>query len=66
MQNALQRRESRSVSSWLKRQIEKGYTVAQLAVAWILSQPGITSAIIGPRTLGQLEDLLPSAGYSTG
>jgi aryl-alcohol dehydrogenase-like predicted oxidoreductase len=39
----------------------KGCTVAQLAVAWILRRPGITGAIIGPRTLGQLEDLLPSA-----
>lgn len=39
----------------------KGCTVAQLAVAWILNQPGITGAIIGPRTLGQLEDLLLSA-----
>jgi aryl-alcohol dehydrogenase-like predicted oxidoreductase len=39
----------------------KGWTVAQLAVAWVLNQPGITGAIIGPRTLGQLEDLLPSA-----
>jgi aryl-alcohol dehydrogenase-like predicted oxidoreductase len=39
----------------------KGCTVAQLAVAWILNQPGITGAIVGPRTLGQLEDLLLSA-----
>jgi len=39
----------------------KGCTVTQLAVAWILTQPGITGAIIGPRTLEQLEDLLPSA-----
>ncbi|OGP91705.1 MAG: aldo/keto reductase [Deltaproteobacteria bacterium RBG_16_47_11] len=39
----------------------KGCTVAQLAIAWILNQPGITGAIIGPRTLGQLEDLLLSA-----
>jgi len=44
-----------------QRATEKGYTVAQLAVAWILNQPGITGAIIGPRTLGQLEDLLLSA-----
>jgi aryl-alcohol dehydrogenase-like predicted oxidoreductase len=39
----------------------KGYTVAQLSVAWVLTQTGVTGAIIGPRTLGQLEDLLPSA-----
>ncbi len=34
-----------------QRATEKGCTVAQLAVAWILNQPGITGAIIGPRTL---------------
>jgi aryl-alcohol dehydrogenase-like predicted oxidoreductase len=36
--------------------------VAQLAVAWLLHQPGITGAIIGPRNLEQFEDLLLSAG----
>src|SRR4030042_3367468 len=39
----------------------RGCPIAQLAVARILNQPGITGAIIGPRTLGQLEDLLLSA-----
>jgi aryl-alcohol dehydrogenase-like predicted oxidoreductase len=45
-----------------KKADEKGCTVAQLAVAWVLSQPGITSAIIGPRNLEQFEELLPSVG----
>jgi 1-deoxyxylulose-5-phosphate synthase len=44
-----------------KRAQKKGCTVAQLAVAWILHQPGITSSIIGPRTLEHFQDLLPSA-----
>jgi len=44
-----------------QRAIEKGCTVSQLALAWVINQPGITGAIIGPRTLGQMEDLLPSA-----
>jgi aryl-alcohol dehydrogenase-like predicted oxidoreductase len=39
----------------------KGCTAAQLAVAWVLHQPGITSTIIGPRNLEQLESLLPGA-----
>ncbi len=39
----------------------KGCTAAQLAVAWVLHQPGITSTIIGPRNLEQLESLLPAA-----
>ena len=40
---------------------ELGGTVAQVAIAWLLAQPGVTAPIIGPRTLAQLEDLLPAA-----
>lgn len=40
---------------------EKGCTLAQLAVAWVAQQPGVTSAIIGPRTMEQLEDNLGAA-----
>ncbi len=36
----------------------KGCTVAQLALAWVLQQPGVTSPIIGPRTMAQFEDNL--------
>jgi len=36
-----------------------GHDPAQLAVAWIKEQPGITAPIIGPRTLDQLRNLLP-------
>ena len=43
-----------------KRAAEKGCTVAQLALAWVLNQPGITGAIIGPRNLEQFESLLPA------
>ena len=35
---------------------EKGCTPSQLALAWCRQQPGITSPIIGPRTLAQYED----------
>ncbi len=31
-------------------------TASQLALAWVLGQPGVTSAIIGPRTMEQFED----------
>jgi aryl-alcohol dehydrogenase-like predicted oxidoreductase len=37
---------------------EKGYTPGQLARAWCKEQPSITSPIIGPRTMEQLEDNL--------
>jgi aryl-alcohol dehydrogenase-like predicted oxidoreductase len=36
----------------------KGCTLAQLALAWCAQQPGVSSAIIGPRTMEQLEDNL--------
>jgi aryl-alcohol dehydrogenase-like predicted oxidoreductase len=36
----------------------KGCTVSQLALAWCIGQPGITSAIVGPRTVEQLIDNL--------
>jgi aryl-alcohol dehydrogenase-like predicted oxidoreductase len=44
-----------------KRAEEMGCSAAQLAVAWVLHQPGITGAILGPRNLKQLESLLPAA-----
>jgi aryl-alcohol dehydrogenase-like predicted oxidoreductase len=37
---------------------EKSCTLSQLAVAWCMQRPGITSPIIGPRTHAQLEDNL--------
>ncbi|MFN4294802.1 MAG: aldo/keto reductase [Thermoflexales bacterium] len=35
-----------------------GCTLSQFALAWCMSQPGITAPIIGPRTMEQLEDNL--------
>jgi aryl-alcohol dehydrogenase-like predicted oxidoreductase len=42
----------------------KGCTMAQLALAWVLGRPGVTSPIIGPRTTAQLEDNLGSVTVS--
>jgi aryl-alcohol dehydrogenase-like predicted oxidoreductase len=36
-----------------------GKTPGQLALTWCKDQPGITAPIVGPRTLEQLESLLP-------
>lgn len=36
-------------------------TLIELALAWAINHPGVTSAIIGPRTMAQLESQLPSA-----
>jgi len=37
---------------------EKGTTISRFALAWCIHQPGVTSPIIGPRTMEQLEDNL--------
>ena len=38
---------------------QRGLSVAQFALTWVKDQPGVTAPIIGPRTMEQLEDLLP-------
>jgi 1-deoxyxylulose-5-phosphate synthase len=38
---------------------QRDLTAAQLAILWVKDQPGVTAPIIGPRTLAQLEELLP-------
>lgn len=37
---------------------EKNATVAQVALAWLLAQPGVSSVIIGANKMSQLEDNL--------
>jgi aryl-alcohol dehydrogenase-like predicted oxidoreductase len=39
----------------------KGVPLSQFALAWVMAQPAVTSAIIGPRTMEQLEDNLKAA-----
>ena len=39
----------------------KGASVAQVALAWLLAQPGVTSIIIGANKMTQLEDNLKAA-----
>lgn len=38
---------------------ERGLTSSQLGLLWVIDQPGVTSPIIGPRTMAHLEDALP-------
>ena len=42
---------------------EHGKTIAQVALAWLLSQPVITAPIVGARTLEQLEESLGAIGF---
>jgi aryl-alcohol dehydrogenase-like predicted oxidoreductase len=39
---------------------ELGHEPATVALAWLLHQRGVTAPIVGPRTLGQLDDALPA------
>src|SRR3954449_5054272 len=40
---------------------EAGLTLIELAIAFVINHPGVTSAIIGPRTMEQLQSQLPAA-----
>jgi aryl-alcohol dehydrogenase-like predicted oxidoreductase len=40
----------------------RGVTMAQVALAWLMDRPGVTSVILGARTVEQLEDNLGAAG----
>ena len=40
---------------------DAGLTMIELAIAFVVNHPGVTSAIIGPRTMEQLESQLPAA-----
>jgi aryl-alcohol dehydrogenase-like predicted oxidoreductase len=39
----------------------RGVSMAQVALAWVIAQPGITSAIVGASSLAQLDDNLAAA-----
>ncbi|WP_434450034.1 aldo/keto reductase [Lentzea sp. E54] len=43
---------------------QAGLTLARLALAFVIAHPAVTSAIIGPRTMDQLDDLLAGAHTS--
>jgi aryl-alcohol dehydrogenase-like predicted oxidoreductase len=46
------------IDGFVEHAADKGCSPSQLALAWNAAQPGITSPIIGPRTLEQLLDNL--------
>jgi aryl-alcohol dehydrogenase-like predicted oxidoreductase len=49
----------------LKGLAEKyGRTTSQLAIAWILRRPEVTSAIVGIRRPSQIEDVVPAADWN--
>lgn len=40
--------------------LERGQSLAQMAITWVLRQPMVTSALIGASQVAQIEDLLPA------
>ena len=49
------------VEDLLKVAADAGIPLSHMAVAFTLAHPAVTSAIVGPRTMEQLEDLLSAA-----
>lgn len=47
-----------AVDALLELAKDKGCTLSQFALAWCRDQPGVTSPIVGPRTMEQFEDNL--------
>lgn len=45
--------------------IDRGETLAQMAVSWLLANEVVTSVIIGPRTMEQMEDSLGAVKNTT-
>src|SRR3954463_6821731 len=43
---------------------EAGVSMIELAIGFVVNPPGVTSAIIGPRTMEQLESQLPGAAVT--
>jgi aryl-alcohol dehydrogenase-like predicted oxidoreductase len=41
-----------------------GATIAQTAIAWVLANPAVTSAIIGANSIAQLEDTMQGTAVS--
>jgi aryl-alcohol dehydrogenase-like predicted oxidoreductase len=44
--------------------LREGRTIAQVAIAWVLGQPGIVCALTGPSSIEHLEENLAASGWS--
>jgi aryl-alcohol dehydrogenase-like predicted oxidoreductase len=58
IQNRDNDRALEAVESYLGFCDQRGVTPAQFALAWVHVQPGVTSPIIGPKSLQQLDDYI--------
>ncbi|MBV9793459.1 MAG: aldo/keto reductase, partial [Actinobacteria bacterium] len=57
-------RKLEAVEDLIKVAADAGTSLVHLATAFVLAHPAVTSAIIGPRTMDQLQDLLAGAEVS--
>ncbi|MGO7983728.1 aldo/keto reductase, partial [Rhizobium johnstonii] len=55
------RRKLEIVDSLAQLADDAGLSMIELAIAFVINHPGVTSAIIGPRTMEQLLSQLPAA-----
>lgn len=54
-------RKLRAVEQLAQVADDAGLSLIELAIAFVVNHPGVTSAIIGPRTMEQLDSQLPAA-----
>jgi aryl-alcohol dehydrogenase-like predicted oxidoreductase len=57
------RRNLKIVEKLKKIAAKHGKTVGQLAIAWVLSNPAVTSALVGAKRPSQLEENIGGAGW---
>jgi aryl-alcohol dehydrogenase-like predicted oxidoreductase len=43
---------------------EAGVTLTALSLAWTLQRPGVTTIVLGPRTVDQLDDQLAALDFA--
>jgi NDP-hexose 2,3-enoyl reductase len=53
-----------TIEAYEKLAAELGHDPANVALAWLLSRPGVTAPIIGPRTAGQLDGALDAVAIT--
>src|SRR3954464_14032200 len=61
MSLAENQRKLEAVEQLAKVADDAGVSIIELAIAFVVNHPGVTSAIVGPRTIEQLESQLPAA-----
>jgi aryl-alcohol dehydrogenase-like predicted oxidoreductase len=57
-------RKLEAVQQLAKVADDAGLSMIELAIAFVINHPAVTSAIIGPRTMEQLDSQLPAAGVT--